>query len=279
MTNANYPEIKFNYNGVDYNTTDFLTQFVDENTDEVKQDMYVLNKRIRLLWFRSVYPKARIEKKLLAKDDYCIIPDNLLKHLVDVSDNKENLCDKLDRISNRYSSMAIASASVYLDVNDEKPIATDYAVRFADKSFTYNNEAALNAAVDRAIIDCGFTIPQELLSYKPDNTQQADELSVSAQKIADIEALIEGDTSPDVNEPVKDEPFDLSTPVDKIKKLITKEQAESYVISSGKHKGKTVKQLYSETQVDGNSKVLTWYAEAYQGKDNILRAACEIVNG
>lgn len=57
--------MKFIINNVSYDTNNYLTSFVDENTGEVHPENKVLNRSVRLLWFRSVYPQAKLLKKQL----------------------------------------------------------------------------------------------------------------------------------------------------------------------------------------------------------------------
>ena len=57
-----------------------------------------------------------------------------------------------ERLASRGCCTAIAKASIYLDSYAKEPAVVDYAVRYAEKGFSYNNEAALNAAADRAYV-------------------------------------------------------------------------------------------------------------------------------
>lgn len=264
-----------------YDTKEFISSFVDENTGEVIEDRKVLNKSIRLLWFRSVYPDARIEKEIILSGSTLECLDRLPEN---ASSLPENMWEYVSKLLNRGVSCAIAKASIYKDTEAEKPLAVDYAVRYAEKGFTYNNEAALNAAADRAICSCGFICPEELIFQPetPNNSFAAP--TKQEQAIADIAQLVdEAETpkQPTANIPPEqpEKTYDKATPVKDILQIMTQEQAEQYVFPTGKYKGKTVKCVWSDTKdANGHSGTLEWFATEYKGKDNILRAACTKVN-
>lgn len=271
----------FKVNGTEFNTKDYISSFVDENTGQIIEDRKVLNKSVRILWFRSVYPEARIEKEI-------ILSGSTLECLGRLPENTpslpENVWEYVSKLLNRGVACAVAKASVYKDTESEKPLAVDYAVRFAEKGFTYNNEAALNAAADRAICSCGFICPEEI-TVMPENASADDcsaaaEPSEQAKAIAAIENLIDEDPSSD-DKPVmpNEKTYDKATPVKDILRIMTQEQAEEYVFPTGKYKGKTVKCVWNDTKDNGgHSSTLEWFANEYKGKDNILRAACTKVN-
>ena len=114
--------MKFTINNVSYDTNNYLTSFVDENTGEVHPENKVLNRSVRLLWFRSVYPQARIIKEtvnsgmtidvLKAMPEYnANIPDDVFKYY--------------ERLASRGCCTAIAKASIYLDSYAKEPAVVD----------------------------------------------------------------------------------------------------------------------------------------------------------
>lgn len=254
--------MKFIINNVSYDTNNYLTSFVDENTGEVHPENKVLNRSVRLLWFRSVYPQARIIKEtvnsgmtidvLKAMPEYnANIPDDVFKYY--------------ERLASRGCCTAIAKASIYLDSYAKEPAVVDYAVRYAEKGFSYNNEAALNAAADRAICSLGFIVPEEIT-------------------VGNMQTVIpEGDAdtpkAPKENIQSNVAVYDIATPVDEIINSMSEEDARAYIIPTGKYANRTVGEVYEETKdKDGHSPTIGWFAEKYSGKNNILKAACIIVN-
>lgn len=73
--------------------------------------------------------------------------------------------------------------------------------------------------------------------------------------------------------------YDIATPVDEIINSMSEEDARAYIIPTGKYANRTVGEVYEETKdKDGHSPTIGWFAEKYSGKNNILKAACIIVN-
>lgn len=264
-----------------YNTDDYLDSFVDEYTGEVKEGIKVLNKRIRKLWFLAEHPNVQF------------IPKVEISSLGE-GYNTENL-DEYKQA--RKEKQALAYVQLY---DDGKKVAENYALRSSfnkdGSEFLYFVEAAINAAIDRCIIDLGYLVPEEI--EKSQKTQQPNVVhntSVAPQlapapvqsSIAEIEKIVDEETN-SVRIPSTiqtnanshdDYPFDRSTPVEEILKHLTLQNARAYVFTcNGKHKGKTVGEVYeSDKDKSGFSKTLNWFATTYK-KDNILVAACMLVN-
>ena len=301
--------MKFTINNVSYDTNNYLTSFVDENTGEVHPENKALNRSVRLLWFRSVYPQARIIKEtvnsgmtidvLKAMPEYnANIPDDVFKYY--------------ERLASRGCCTAIAKASIYLDSYAKEPAVVDYAVRYAEKGFSYNNEAALNAAADRAICSLGFIVPEEITvgnmqTVIPEGGNNADTpkqesvgsvINQIAQKVdkadytsIDVEQLVDDSSDNDKSQPISTPKapkeniqsnvavYDIATPVDEIINSMSEEDARAYIIPTGKYANRTVGEVYEETKdKDDHSPTIGWFAEKYSGKNNILKAACIIVN-
>ena len=237
------------YTNQTINTDDYLACFVDEYTGEVKDDRRVLDKRVRKLWFRSSMPKAVIHTD------------------VKVS------CQQMTT-----ENASVPSALAYVQVLDENGgvVAENWSHRQAvsfegEKPFAYYTEAAINSAVDRCLIDLGFVVPEELekspVSGAPSNP------SPSQQAIADIEKMID-----DNENPPSTPSYNKTTPVDEILKVMDAATARRVVFENGKFKGKTVGEVYETTKDNkGFSGKLRWFADNYRS-NNILVAACLIVN-
>ena len=72
--------------------------------------------------------------------------------------------------------------------------------------------------------------------------------------------------------------YDKTTPVDEILKVMDAATARRVVFENGKYKGKTVGEVYETTKDNkGFSGKLRWFADNYRS-NNILVAACLIVN-
>lgn len=272
--------MKFTIHNNEYDTKDYIQQFVDENTGEVT-NRKVLNKSVRLLWFRSVYPKARIVKEIVTAG----LPTDIIKSLPTLTDIPEPIWDYVQKLSTRGVACAVAKASVYENTEATLPLSVDYAVRYAEKGFSYNNEAALNAAVDRAIADVGFIAPEELCVDVPTPANIVNDINKSNKAIANLQELLDSGELDNLNSNVavteaSGEPcYDKSTPVEDIIKMMSKADAKAYLVSCGKHAGKTVGEMYEDTKdKDGYSNTLDFFTTKYRGADNILRAACSIVN-
>ena len=130
---------------------------------------------------------------------------------------------------------------------------------------------SINSAVDRCLIDLGFVVPEELekspVSGAPSNP------SPSQQAIADIEKMID-----DNENPPSTPSYNKTTPVDEILKVMDAATARRVVFENGKYKGKTVGEVYETTKDNkGFSGKLRWFADNYRS-NNILVAACLIVN-
>lgn len=275
-----------------YDTSNYLNTFVDEYTGEIIPNRRVLDRRIRKLWFRSVFPNA------------------IIKHKVEITSMLDKVLDKITNITAeqldiiREIAKEGKAALAYVEIVDNGDIiAENYALRRAttdgDKggdnkngSFEYYTEAALNAALERALIDLGFVVPEEieLAPMQPDKGEPKKTLSkgikksintlTDAQKaIVNIESLVDsGDT--EVTDTSSGPCYDKGTPVEEIMKMMSETDARAYVFTcNGKYKGKTVGEVYeADKDNKGHSNTLSWFAGKFINKDNILVAACKIIN-
>lgn len=281
-------------------TNDFLESFIDEYTGEIIPDKRVLNKRIRRMWFRSEYPNALIKKEVEVTSAF----DKLGEHLAEVLAGRS--AEEIRQIANVGKS-ALAYVQIY---SDGKLIAEDHALRHIEvredgSSWEFYTEAAINAAIERCLIDLGFVVPEEIEKAPiPNNSSEPDTPSAEnkpakpkakvskstkktvntvteAQKaIADIEVLVdESGNEIDVTT-TEDFVYDKKTPVEEIMKHLSPANARATVFTcNGKWKGKTVGEAYEfDKDNKGFSKTLNWFAGHFEGKDNILVAACRIVN-
>ena len=107
----------------------------------------------------------------------------------------------------------------------------------------------------------------------------------------DVEKLVDDSSDNDKSQPISTPKapkeniqsnvavYDIATPVDEIINSMSEEDARAYIIPTGKYANRTVGEVYEETKdKDGHSPTIGWFAEKYSGKNNILKAACIIVN-
>lgn len=294
-----FKDIKTN---TEINTNDYLESFVDEYTGEIIPDKRVLNKRIRRMWFRSEYPNALIKKEVEVTSTFDLLGEHLAEVLVG------RTADEIRQLASVGKS-ALAYVQIY---NDGKLVAEDHALRRIEvhedgSSWEFYTEAAINAAIERCLIDLGFVVPEEIEkapingteskpTTTPAETKPKAKMSkakttktvntvTEAQKaareaIADIEVLVdESGNEIDVTT-TEDFVYDKKTPVEEIMKHLSPADARATVFTcNGKWKGKTVGEAYeSDKDKQGYSKTLNWFANHFEGKDNILVAACRIVN-
>lgn len=281
--------------GEEFNLNDYLVSFVNEDTGEIDESRKVLDKRIRKQWACAYYKNALFVKKEV---DLNVTPASA--SVIQPGEDIEKL-----------SSMPReAVAHVQLFLNGEV-IAEDYARRRADGDggFEFYLEAAINAALDRALIDLGFVISGEFVKTlppqngeNPPTTTSVPETSAATPapeskaaqkkkgrprkvKVEENEALSgfsalldEAGIEPNNSPTTEDVAFDKATPVEEIMRLMSPAQARAYVLTIGKYAGQTLGEVYErDKDRDGHSRMLAWYARNI-ANDNILVAACRIIN-
>ena len=268
---------------------DALECFVNEYTGEIDPNRRVLDKRVREAWFRSVYPEARIEAKVEVTS--CL--DRLVRSGLNLSalPLDEAVLNKLAALDNG-GRQCLATVRIY---DGDKVIAEEHSlrVRYAvsdAKPFEYYTEAAINSALNRALIDLGFVIAEEYVSEstpeepKPEQPQppqfkkrgrkeQEQELDEFSKMLDETPEPAKQQTNPIVK-PEPEFTYDKKTPVEEIMKHMSEKEARAYVIKgSGAFAGRTVGEL-----VETDPGRAEWFG--YSGKyafDNILIAACRIL--
>lgn len=290
---------------IQIDTNDYLESFVDEYTGEIIPDRRVLNKRIRKMWFRSENPTALIKKTVEITSTF----DKLGEHLGEVLAGRT--VEEINFLSSVGKS-ALAHVQIYID---GKAVAEDYALRRVEiredgTGWEFYTEAAINAAIDRCLIDLGYVVPEEIEKApavpnsevaptpttgnkeKKSTTKQTPKQKAAknneappaqgvGKAIADIEDTVESSKGNDNDSDNSVFVYDKSTPVaDIIKHMSETEAREHQFTCNGKWKGKTVGEAWlSDKDEKGFSKTLSWYQRHFEGRDNILVAACKIVNG
>lgn len=270
-------------NGENINLSEHLCVFVNEYTGEVDANRKVLDKRVRKAWFRSEYPDAVIKTKVEVTSAF----DKVMQLLQSsTSVDGDTLLKLMESGMVNVGRQCLATAEIY---NGEKLLAVQHSLRVRtvdDKPFEYFTEAAINSAVDRCLIDLGFVIAGEYVNStnpNPVSVPQPTTQSRATQALANAEMMIENSApNPASSAPSQQHiapVYDKSTPVEEILKVMDKSTARSVVFGSGTYKGKTVGEVYETTRdKNGFSGKLEWFAKKYK-YDNVLVAACIIVNG
>lgn len=263
---------------------DALECFVNEYTGEIDPNRRVLDKRVREAWFRSVYPEARIEAKVEVTS--CL--DRLVRSGLNLSalPLDEAVLNKLVAMDNG-GRQCLATVRIY---DGDKVIAEEHSlrVRYAvsdAKPFEYYTEAAINSAINRALIDLGFVIAGEYIPPKEESSEQPQppqskkrgrkeqELDEFSEMLDETPAPAKQQAKPDAK-PEPEFTYDKKTPVEEIMKHMSEKEARAYVIKgSGAFAGRTVGEL-----VETDPGRAEWFG--YSGKyafDNILIAACRIL--
>lgn len=142
-------------------SNNYLKDRIDDYTGTIVGKR--LDRTIRIAWFLAENPNAVIYKELKSSG----IPLDVVKSI-------GNLTAEAVKLITETAGVAIASVEIYKN-RDDGCIANDYAIRGATEVFSYNCEAAINAATDRALIAAGYFVPEELGYEEPlcDNASQS----------------------------------------------------------------------------------------------------------
>lgn len=157
-------------------SNNYLKDRTDEYTGTVVGKR--LDRTIRVAWFLAENPNGVIYKELKSSG----IPLDVVKSI-------GNLTAEAVKLITETAGVAIAGVEIFKD-RDEGCIANDYAIRGATEVFSYNCEAAINAATDRALIAAGYFVPEELGYEEPlfDNKASVDVIS---QPVSDTVSSVE----------------------------------------------------------------------------------------
>lgn len=286
--------------GSEFNTNDYLSQFVDEFTGEIKPQLKVLDKRVRKHWFVSSEKSDKLVCKVTINRSSLLdqLPESVLLKLAETSDTETFT----SFISNAFSEVTVTAHVQIIDrENHDAVIAENYATRKSRGEFQYITEAAINAALDRCLVDLGYVVPEEIekapntdgqntsapipnghLEKKVNAVEQNHNVTASQKAIADIEALVDSESdNPKEPTPMPSSAgkYDQQTPVEEIMANMSAAEARSYTFAFGKYKGMTVGEVYEQDKDRrGYSSSLNWFAQRLQGKDNILVAAIMTLN-
>ena len=156
-------------------SNNYLKDRIDDYTGTIVGKR--LDRTIRIAWFLAENPNAVIYKELKSSG----IPLDVVKSI-------GNLTAEAVKLITETAGVAIASVEIYKD-RDDGCIANDYAIRGATEVFSYNCEAAINAATDRALIAAGYFVPEELGYEEPlcDNKVSTAVVSDTVSSVSSVE--------------------------------------------------------------------------------------------
>lgn len=243
---VNNMEVINNLNKVEgFEPAAFLRRLTGENGEE----QFYLDVKYRKLWFRLKYPTGKITKRIV-------------------------------KLENEF---AIIESKVYLDRNDpaDAYVSCAMAQRWRKDDDSYGLkyvETAETAAVGRALADAGFGIqfaePGEEQDMNPVDAPIT--MPEGVMEDSDVELPDEPPKKAEKKEKKasgkKKTELDESMSVEKLMEIMTLEEAKNVVIPFGSNSGKTMGQIciYSP-------KSINWYVDSYRGKNNILRAAAQLL--
>ncbi len=225
--------------------------FIREINDNGKIQYY-LDVKFRKLWFRLKYPNGKIKKKIVKLNEQIAIIESYI--YLDKNDAEDN-----------YIASALAQRSA---------LAVD---KYSDKYV----ELAETASVGRALADAGFGIQfcekgeandenvvDAPIEYNPE-TGEVLNVSVQNNITPHKENIVKAKET--IN-PVKAEPKELlpTMSCEELLKIMTVNDAKKVIVNIGNYKGRTLAEVAVNCPKD-----LTWYADSYRGKNNLLRAGAK----
>lgn len=236
----------------------FMREIMGEGENAEKQ-LY-LDVKFRKLWFRLKYPGGKIKKSIIKLTE----------------------------------QLAIVESRVYLDKNDsdENYVASAMAQRWYSQNDKYGSkyvELAETASVGRALADAGFGLQFCDIGEESDPaivdaaiTAPGQEATPPVQSNPNQTQSNNPIAPPPLSAPIQATPvapplpatpaYTASSPLEEICKLMTVDEAKTVMIDCTANKGKTLGQVAVEKP--GSIK---WYAESYNGPNNLLRAGAKVL--
>lgn len=243
---VNNMEVINNLNKVEgFDPAAFLRRLTGENGEE----QFYLDVKYRKLWFRLKYPTGKITKRIV-------------------------------KLENEF---AIIESKVYLDRNDpaDAYVSCAMAQRWRKDDDSYGMkyvETAETAAVGRALADAGFGIqfaePGEDQDMNPVDapiTMPEGVMDDGDEELPDETPKTAEKKEKKASGKKKTE-LDESMSVEKLMEIMTLDEAKNVVIPFGSNSGKTMGQICIDSP-----KSINWYVDSYRGKNNILRAAAQLL--
>lgn len=278
----------------------FLRRTTSRKTGE---DVMRLDLRYKKLWFRLVCPTGRLKLNALR------ITEKMAIFEAKVYRDREDAEPLSSYVAN--STLDTTPGGLYVEAAQEEALDTalsnaGFGIQFADvgsESEEYGSEVPVGAKPEISkLVQTKAEVaepvqkqpepvkatPQESAKVDPLDAIMADDMPVPEQVTAEVvekpktvvpESVQPAQTPIEPTQNVivlEQEPpaaaYTQSSPVEKIRRQMTYEQAQNVIVDCGTCKGWTLAQV-----ADRRPASLRWYVKGYQGENNILRAAAAII--
>lgn len=273
----------------------FLRRTTSRKTGE---DVMRLDLRYKKLWFRLACPTGRLKLNALR------ITEKMAIFEAKVYRDREDAEPLSSYVAN--CTLDATPGGLYVEAAQEEALDTalsnaGFGIQFADvgsESEEYGSEVpvGVKAGVAKPVqtkVEVAEPEQKQAETVKsakvdPLDTIMADDMPVPEQVTAEVvekpktvvpESVQPAQTPIEPTQNVivlEQEPpaaaYTQSSPVEKIRRQMTYEQAQNVIVDCGTCKGWTLAQV-----ADRRPASLRWYVKGYQGENNILRAAAAII--
>lgn len=279
----------------------FLRRTISRKTGE---DVMRLDLRYKKLWFRLACPTGRLKLNALR------ITEKMAIFEAKVYRDREDAEPLSSYVAN--CTLDATPGGLYVEAAQEEALDTalsnaGFGIQFADvgsESEEYGSEVPVGAKAEIAKPvqvktelaepaqkqpEVVKTVQEEpIKANDPLDAIMADDMPVPEQVTAEVvekpktvvlESVQPAQTPAEPTQNVivlEQEPpaaaYTQSSPVEKIRRQMTYEQAQNVIVDCGTCKGWTLAQV-----ADRRPASLRWYVKGYQGENNILRAAAAII--
>lgn len=273
----------------------FLRRTTSRKTGE---DVMRLDLRYKKLWFRLACPTGRLKLNALR------ITEKMVIFEAKVYRDREDAEPLSSYIAN--CTLDATPGGLYVEAAQEEALDTalsnaGFGIQFADvgsESEEYGSEVPVGAKPEISKLvqtkaEVAESVQKQAATVKsakadPLDAIMADDMPVPEQVTAEVvekpktvvpESVQPAQTPIEPTQNVivlEQEPpaaaYTQSSPVEKIRRQMTYEQAQNVIVDCGTCKGWTLAQV-----ADRRPASLRWYVKGYQGENNILRAAAAII--
>lgn len=273
----------------------FLRRTTSRKTGE---DVMRLDLRYKKLWFRLACPTGRLKLNALR------ITEKMAIFEAKVYRDREDAEPLSSYIAN--CTLDATPGGLYVEAAQEEALDTalsnaGFGIQFADvgsESEEYGSEVPVGAKPEISKLvqtkaEVAESVQKQAATVKsakadPLDAIMADDMPVPEQVTAEVvekpktvvpESVQPAQTPIEPTQNVivlEQEPpaaaYTQSSPVEKIRRQMTYEQAQNVIVDCGTCKGWTLAQV-----ADRRPASLRWYVKGYQGENNILRAAAAII--
>ena len=260
----------------------FLRRTTSRKTGE---DVMRLDLRYKKLWFRLACPTGRLKLNALR------ITEKMAIFEAKVYRDREDAEPLSSYVAN--CTLDTTPGGLYVEAAQEEALDTalsnaGFGIQFADvgsESEEYGSEVPVGAKPEISKL---VQTKAEVAKADPLDAIMADDMPVPEQVTAEVvekpktvvpESVQPAQTPIEPTQNVivlEQEPpaaaYTQSSPVEKIRRQMTYEQAQNVIVDCGTCKGWTLAQV-----ADRRPASLRWYVKGYQGENNILRAAAAII--